>query len=265
MPRASLSLVRGLMKHATPLTYQQMFANVDSAQVVLVTGEEDNTYVPGSPQGGGSTGFAGLHEAGNADKGEELLYQIDAPKGEYVVKLTEDPAHPGGDADLYVKVGSRPTTTSYDCRPYADGSNEICPVVLAQNGTIYVTVRGYATKSWFRLDVEPVNAPPPPPPPPPSMWSGIDTNGSVARNEEDRFETPSLAPGRYRIETKGSGDADLYVKKGTAPTTSSYDCRPYKSGSAEVCTITLDAPAVLHIMVRGYAANSTYQLIAKPE
>src|SRR5690606_14513075 len=31
----------------------------------------------------------------------------------------------------------------------------------------------------------------------------------------------------------GSGDADLYVRRGAAPTTSSYLCRPYLSGNTE--------------------------------
>ena len=33
-----------------------------------------------------------------------------------------------GDADLYTRFGSQPTTSSYDCRPYASGNNESCPV-----------------------------------------------------------------------------------------------------------------------------------------
>jgi hypothetical protein len=259
MPRASLALVRGLMKTSAPLTYQQMFANIDSAQVVLVTGEEDNVYTPGAPQsGGGSTGFAGLREQGDVDQNEELLYQVDAPAGQYLVKLTEEPGQPGGDADLYVKVGARPSTTSYDCRPYLDGSNEECKVTLSQAGTIYVTVRGYAAKSYFRLTVDPLNAPAP-------TWSGLDVNGTVTRGQEKRYETPSLVPGRYRVELSGTGDADLYVRKGSAPTTTTFDCRPYKSGSAEVCSVTLDAAAPLHIMVRGYASTSTFRLVAKPE
>ena len=29
-----------------------------------------------------------------------------------------------GDADLYVRYGSQPTTSSYTCRPYLNGNNE---------------------------------------------------------------------------------------------------------------------------------------------
>ena len=61
------------------------------------------------------------------------------------------------------------------------------------------------------------------------------------RAEEKRYATPRSPRAAYTFALAGTGDADLYVKRGAAPTTSSYDCRPYKSGSAETCTVTLAA------------------------
>ena len=55
----------------------------------------------------------------------------------------------------------------------------------------------------------------------------------------------------------GTGDADLYVKIGGAPTQSSYDCRPYKTGSNESCKVTLAQPTTIGVMVRGYASGSS--------
>src|SRR6185295_18699004 len=34
----------------------------------------------------------------------------------------------------------------------------------------------------------------------------------------------------------GTGDADLYVRRGSAPTTSVFDCRPFVNGNSETCT-----------------------------
>ena len=63
----------------------------------------------------------------------------------------------------------------------------------------------------------------------------------------------------------GSGDADLYVKVGREPTLTSYDCRPYKTGSNETCNVTLAQPASIGVMVHGYAASSTFKLVgSKP-
>jgi hypothetical protein len=60
----------------------------------------------------------------------------------------------------------------------------------------------------------------------------------------------------------GTGDADLYVRKGSNPTTTTYDCRPYINGNAEKCTITSPAAADYYIMLRGYAAYTGLTLVA---
>ena len=56
-----------------------------------------------------------------------------------------------GDADLYVKYGSAPTTTVYDCRPYLSGNNETCNIATAQAGTYYVVLRAYSAFSGVSL------------------------------------------------------------------------------------------------------------------
>jgi serine protease len=56
-----------------------------------------------------------------------------------------------GDPDLYVKFGSAPTLTSYDCRPYVSGPAESCPITTAQAGTYYVMVNTYAAYSGTTL------------------------------------------------------------------------------------------------------------------
>jgi agmatine/peptidylarginine deiminase len=57
-----------------------------------------------------------------------------------------------GDADLYVwNRSSGLTWSNYDCRPYLDGSNEVCEV--SGTGPFYVIVRGYASTSDYKLDV----------------------------------------------------------------------------------------------------------------
>jgi hypothetical protein len=152
MPGASMALIKSLMNVDKPSTYEQIFRKVSATQIVLVTGEQDNVFVPGMPIGGGTM---------------------------------------------------------------------------------------------------------PPPPPPPDTWTGLDASGAVARAEEQRWQTPTLAEGTYEFTISGDGDADLYVRLGQAPTTSSFDCRPYRSGSEESCVVTVGTPAPVHVMVRGYASGSS--------
>ena len=146
MSGATMSLFRGLESYNAPQTYEQIFKTVDSSQVVLVTGEADNTFTPGG--GGTPTAWAGIREtsltiARNADK-KWATTTLAAGKYEFAMTGT-------GDADLYVRIGSEPTTAAYDCRPYKTGSNETCQVTLAQSAKINVMVRGYAATSNFDL------------------------------------------------------------------------------------------------------------------
>jgi serine protease len=56
-----------------------------------------------------------------------------------------------GDADLYVRYGAQPTTTSYDYRPYLNGNNESVTVNSPQTGTWYISVRAYSTVTGVTL------------------------------------------------------------------------------------------------------------------
>ena len=56
-----------------------------------------------------------------------------------------------GDADMYVRFGAAPTTTTYDCRPYLGGNNETCNIATAQAGTYHVMLRGYSAYSGVSL------------------------------------------------------------------------------------------------------------------
>jgi pseudolysin/vibriolysin len=60
----------------------------------------------------------------------------------------------------------------------------------------------------------------------------------------------------------GTGDADMYVRRGAAPTTSTYDCRPYTSGNSETCTFNAPVAGTYYVNVRAYAAYSGVSLKA---
>jgi leucyl aminopeptidase len=53
-----------------------------------------------------------------------------------------------------------------------------------------------------------------------------------------------------------TGDADLYVRYNAVPTSSSYNCRPYLSGSTETCTINSPSAGTWHACSYGYSGYS---------
>ncbi len=63
----------------------------------------------------------------------------------------------------------------------------------------------------------------------------------------------------FKAVMTGDGDADLYVRKNAPPTAAAYDCRPYRDGTAEECSIV--GPARIYVGVNGYADSSNYQLV----
>jgi hypothetical protein len=141
MAGATMSLFRGFLSYDNPQTYEQIFRNVDTSQIVLVVGEQDNVFTPGG--GGNPQDWNGLHETGAVTRAETKSFATPVvAAGTYEFDMTGT-----GDADLYVRVGKAPTTSTFDCRPYLNGSRESCSVTLAQPSTIHIMVRGYASGS----------------------------------------------------------------------------------------------------------------------
>lgn len=56
-----------------------------------------------------------------------------------------------GDADLYVQHGSVPSAFIFDCRPYTEGSDEVCRIGAPELGTYYIMIRAYSSYSGVGL------------------------------------------------------------------------------------------------------------------
>ena len=61
----------------------------------------------------------------------------------------------------------------------------------------------------------------------------------------------------------GSGDADLYVRKGSNPTSSAYACRPYLSGNNETCTLPAATGETWYVGLYAYRSYSAVTLTAR--
>ncbi len=102
-----------------------------------------NSYINGAPPPPATVLLEQTSLSGTSSSWKH--YAITVPSG--AASLTVTQSGGSGDADLYVRQGSQPTTSSYNCRPYLSGNNETCIISNPGAGTWYVSVRGYASYS----------------------------------------------------------------------------------------------------------------------
>ncbi len=56
--------------------------------------------------------------------------------------------------------------------------------------------------------------------------------------------------------TTGTGDLDLYVRKTSVPTTTTYTCKSDGSTATESCTVSMTATGDVYVLLKGYTASS---------
>ena len=170
-------------------------------------------------------------------QGLELYYMIDTYGAE---TIDVDIFNLTGDVDLYVKKGSAPTQSDYDCRPYKGGiKSESCSdMSISSTDEVYIMVNGYASgTSEFRLNASLA-----------SVKSALPKSSSVSQGSWKYYpinlRNSGITNGRsYTLDVTLTGldhDVDLFIKKDAKPTGNDYDCRPYKEGTtSETCNINI--------------------------
>ncbi len=182
-------------------------------------------------------------------RGQAQYFTVEVPEGAYDLTFTMSGGT--GDADLYVRFGSAPTTTTYDCRPYKSGNQENCLFATAQQGTYYVMLRAFSSYSGVTLNV---------------TWKGgyipieegspVEALSGVAGSEQIfKLSVPPLLQGTTNnVHVRlfnGAGNADLYVQGSSAPSTFNYECRGVNDHSTEVCNLNNVPPGNYYILVYG--------------
>lgn len=188
---------------------------------------------------------------------QQQFFTLDVPAN--ATSLNFATSGGSGDADLYVRLGQRPTLDTYDCNSTSATSTESCDITNIQAGKYYVMVEAWNAISDVTLtgryttgtDTQPIDR--------------TESDIAVAQGSWARF-SQSLT-GQYSsldvTISGGSGDADLYLNYGSQSTTADYDCRPYKNGNKETCTISNPQSGTWYIDLRGYNAASGVTLSIK--
>ncbi|MGO2127207.1 MAG: S8 family peptidase [Pseudoalteromonas prydzensis] len=177
------------------------------------------------------------------------FYTMTVPSGASNVTFTMSGG--SGDADMYVRAGSAPTTSTYDCRPYKNGNNEECSIDNPTAGTYHVMLSGYSAYANVSL-VGNLTTSGGTGEPQAGGGTVSDISASAGQWKHYTLDVPAGMASFTVTTSGGSGDADLFVKFGSQPTSSSYDCRPYKNGNAETCTFSNPQAGTWHMSVNAY-------------
>ena len=188
---------------------------------------------------------------------EELSFTMEVPAGATDLNFTM--AGGTGDADLYIKFGSAPTTSNYECRSWAGGNGESCPIPTVQAGTYHVKVIGYSAFTGASLTGSFTEG----------STGGGATGGSASITDISvgrrawTYYTINVPAGMATLDVTtsgGSGDADLFIRRGNNPTSSNYECKSENSNNAESCSIANPTADTWHIGIYGYRASSGVSL-----
>jgi vibriolysin len=111
------------------------------------------------------------------------------------------------------------------------------------------TAANSVTQAWIAVGV-----------PAPLSWSVIDSKSSLSAGNNNQttytYTKPAGATAMKFSTSGGTGDADLYVRFGSPPTTNNYDCISAGANNNESCTINPAQSGTYYVMVHAYAAYS---------
>jgi hypothetical protein len=137
----------GVETAATDLGYNTADVTAAFAAVGVTCGVGGGGGGSSSP---GGTLAKGIPETGLfGTRGTRVKYTMTVPTG--ASNLNFSISGGTGDADLYVRHGSEPTDSTFDCRPYLNGNSESCTIASPQAGTWYVSLKAWAAFTGVNL------------------------------------------------------------------------------------------------------------------
>ena len=96
------------------------------------------------------------------------------------------------------------------------------------------------------------------------LSNGVPVTGLTATTGNSLNYTMAVPAGASNLvftTSGGTGDLDLYVNPGSAPTDTVYTCRPYLSGNAESCSIPSPVAGTYYVRLKAYATFSGASLV----
>ncbi len=224
-----------------------------AAAAASVTAAWDAVGAPGGSGGGGTTTLTnGVAVTGlSASTGAWKHFKITVPSGQSQLQIVMSGGT--GDADLYVKRGAQPTSSSYDYRPYLTGNNETVTVTNPVAGDWYISLYAYSTYSSVTLK---------------ATYTGGATctntyTGSLAGTGSTSYQPSTSgftsASGTITGKLTGTGvDFDLYLQKWNGSTWAQVAA---SEGSTATENITYTATSgTYRWRIYAYSGGGTFSL-----
>lgn len=205
--------------YTVKLTVTDNDGNTDDETKSVTVGTASNVLTNGTPV----TGLSGA-------VGAALRYTMAVPAGATNLKFVTSGG--SGDPDLYAKLGSAPTTTSFDCKSDNSSTAETCTIATAQAGTYHVLVSGYA------------------------QFSGVSLTGSYTTGGTGTQTYTNTAD--YTINDNASVESPIAVggRSGNAPSNSSVAVNVVHSFRGDV-RLDLVAPDGSTYLLKNYSTNDS--------
>jgi len=203
-------------------------------------------------------------------------FEFTPAAGSDIGSITMSPAT--SDFDLYVKRGSAPTTTDWECRPFSGGTTTETCNLLTNGQTFYAMVRRFGGSGDFTIVASSATVP--------ELGNGVPTPLTVATGQQLLYKavvpagsshlTVAIAgePGAFVCAATGAcspsmfTDADLYVSYEDVPTTSSYDCQSWAYGNVDSCSFsfafdTVGDPVSDPVDIEPYLGAGRYFIVVR--
>jgi hypothetical protein len=200
----------------------------------------------------------------SAAQGAQLRYKLWVPASKKQVSIKISGSGSDGDADLYVRRGTMPTTTNWDFRPFLSGNTERVFINNpAPSGTWYhIMVHAFEAISDITLLAQFQNE------------ARLDDNGGIVKNRADPMESGyshfhiDVPPGATKLIIKtsgGTGDADLYVNLAVPADEERWDYRPFKIGNNEAVNVHNPAAGTWWAMIHAFEPYAGVRVFAEYE
>ena len=209
----------------------------------FITSEEGANRLPNDQALGGQSGAAG----------QWTEYVISVPPG--ARDLIIETSGGTGTIHIFVQYAGLPTPGSNICARQTAGTNKTCTIANPEPGDYLITVRGETEYSGVVVKGRYVS----------QVSESVPVTGLTGMEGTMLSFTVLVPTGMRNLRVAvsgGSGDVDLYVRRGSLVSLESFDCASTGAGSEKACEFANPTSGIWSVLVYGRTAFVNVTMVA---